>query len=87
MDETKEVIFKKERVSIFYSEEHQNYYLGLPVENGMVEYNEYYEISEKDYDLFCTPDGKEELHRLIAKCRSRQNDDKLLFKPGRLRGS
>ena len=60
-------------------------YLSFPVFNGMAEYTEYYEILPDELDAIMNNEAFRK--RVLAKSRNRQNDDRLLFKPGRMRGS
>lgn len=61
------------------------FYLSFPVSNGLVDYEEYYEIDKASFDLFHTD--------LIAAdafattCRRRERDDLLIQKPGAKRGT
>ncbi|AVB17114.1 MULTISPECIES: hypothetical protein [Pseudomonas syringae group] len=61
------------------------FYLSFPVSNGLVDYEEYYEIDKASFDLFHTD--------LIAAdafattCRRRERDDLLIQKPGAKRGA
>lgn len=78
-------IFRKERFSIGQETENQTYYLSIPVNNGMVEYEEYYEISKEEFERFSA--SLEQMRQVATMCRERRNDDKLIMKPGRLRGT
>ncbi|BCS47127.1 MULTISPECIES: hypothetical protein [Pseudomonas syringae group] len=61
------------------------FYLSFPVSNGLVDYEEYYEIDKASFDLFHTD--------LIAAdafattCRRRERDDLLIQKPDAKRGA
>ncbi|ELP96769.1 MULTISPECIES: hypothetical protein [Pseudomonas] len=61
------------------------FYLSFPVSNGLIDYEEYYEIDKASFDLFHTD--------LIAAdafattCRRRERDDFLIQKPGAKRGT
>lgn len=60
-------------------------YLSIPVSNGLVDYEEYYELDEPQYRLFAADPA---LAVLFAEsCRQRERDDRLLEKPGSNRGS
>ncbi|MGZ9708618.1 hypothetical protein ACXX81_21720 [Pseudomonas sp. GNP013] len=60
-------------------------YLSIPVSNGLVDYEEYYEISPSRFEAFLkTP----ELAQAFAtKCRQRRFDKFLIVKPGSNRGT
>lgn len=77
-------VFRKERYSIDRDLDSGKYYLSFPVFNGMVEYEEYYEILSTEIDSIMKDEGARK--RLLETSRNHQNDDRLLFKPGRLRG-
>ncbi|WP_240326648.1 hypothetical protein, partial [Pseudomonas syringae] len=61
------------------------FYLSFPVNNGLIDYEEYYEIDKASFDLFHTD--------LIAAdafattCRRRERDELLIQKPGAKRGT
>lgn len=80
------IVFREERVAIEWSEKFQKYVISIPVRNDLVEYSEEYEITEEEFDHFASPEGYKDLMALAAKCRARQNDEKLQEKPGRQRG-
>jgi hypothetical protein len=61
------------------------HYLSIPVSNGVVDYEEYYELDSTRYvELLAHP-----LSALpfVAECRRRQHDDLLLQRPGSNRGT
>lgn len=60
-------------------------YLSIPVSNGVVDYEEYYELSGERYAAFL----EEPLTALsfADECRQRQHDDLLIQKPGWNRGT
>lgn len=78
-------VFREERCSIEKDLESGKYYLSFPVFNGMVDYTEYYEIPSNDLNSILNDEKSRK--QLLDKSRSRQNDDHLLFKPGKMRGS
>lgn len=78
-------VFREERFSVGVEETTGKYYLSIPVANLYVEYEEYYEIDPDQYDA--CPTNLDQLKEIAAKSRTRQNDAKLMVKPGRLRGS
>jgi len=77
--------FKDDRFTIGTEMDSGSHYISIPVINPYVEYQEYYKINESEY-LNC-PDNIEILRKIAEKCRSRLNDDNLMMKPGRLRGT
>lgn len=78
-------VFREERFSVGLEETTGKYYLSIPVANPYVEYEEYYEIDPDQYEA--CPTNLDQLKEIAAKSRARQNDAKLMVKPGRLRGS
>jgi hypothetical protein len=81
-------------VDCFVSAEHRfsigrevdsgKFYLSIPVSSRLVDYEEYYEITESEAERFRNdPD----LARQFAeRCRNRMMDDALIIKPGADRG-
>lgn len=61
------------------------FYVSIPVSNGMVGYEEYYEIDRASFELF-----QEDIDAAVdfaMKCRRRELDELLIEKPGTNRGS
>lgn len=84
--EFKDVFFSREdRYSIGVELDSGVHYLSIPVSNGLVDYEEYYEITESQADEFSknTILGSE----FANKCRNHLVDDKLIIKPGADRGT
>lgn len=78
-------VFREERYSIEQDVDSGKYYLSFPVFNGLAEYNELYEIPPGELELIL---GDEKVRmQMVEKSRRRENDDRLLFKPGRVRGT
>ncbi|MDQ4215258.1 hypothetical protein [Microbacterium capsulatum] len=60
-------------------------YLSIPVSNGLVDYEEFYELSRIEYDrLLGSP---QEAARFAEQCRRHEQDDRLIQKPGWNRGT
>ena len=78
-------IFKKERFSIGQEADSGKFYLSFPVSNGLVEYEEYYELTEEEFERFSA--ALVEMRELAELARSRNCDDRLIIKPGSQRGS
>lgn len=78
-------VFRNERFSVGVEETTGKYFISIPVANPFVDYEEYYEIDAAQYHA--CPANLDELKRLAEKCRARQNDARLIVKPGRLRGT
>ncbi len=60
-------------------------YLSIPVSNGPVDYEEYYEISEAQYRLFLADPAA--AVQFAESCRRHERDDLLIQKPGSNRGT
>lgn len=59
-------------------------YLSIPVSNSLVDYEEYYQLSEDEYDSFHQDPAK--AVEFAERCRRREMDHRLIIKPGRDRG-
>lgn len=79
------IVFKKDRFSIGQEIDLKKYYLSIPVSNGLVEYEEYYELTKEEFDRLSN--GVAEVRRLAEQCKLRKADDRLIMKPGAKRGS
>lgn len=77
-------VFRKERYSIEQDAESGRYYLSFPVFNGLAEYDELYEILPGEVESILNDEAAR--RQLVEKSRKRENDERLLFKPGRVRG-
>jgi len=78
-------IFKSERFSVGQEQDSGKFYLSIPVSNGLVEYEEYYEITKEELERFSA--ALVEMRALAELCRSHNEDARLIMKPGRKRGS
>ncbi|WP_082973158.1 hypothetical protein [Mycobacterium sp. E2497] len=61
------------------------YYISMPVSNGIVDYEEYYELTPDQYRHFL--DGRGAAIEFIDACRRRERDHLLLQPPGSNRGT
>ena len=78
-------VSRVDRFSVGYERSLGVWFLSIPVSNGFVDYEEYYEVAPdvleqiaSDYNLFL---------RTVEACRERKMDQFLLVKPGKKRGS
>ena len=78
-------VFNNERFSIEKNVETGNLYVSFPVFNGLAEYSEFYFISDEEYLDFQKDEAK--LFHFVQECKEQKHDDRLLLKPGRLRGT
>jgi hypothetical protein len=60
------------------------YYVSIHVNNRLVDYDEYYEISKESYELFLKDPSAALI--FVESCKARQEDESLMFKPGADRG-
>lgn len=73
------------RYSIGIGSKSGRYYASIPVTNGIVDYEEYYELTQDQYREFLR--DREAAIDFIEACRKREHDDLLLRKPGSNRGT
>lgn len=78
------LINREERFSLGQEKQSGKFYVSIPVSNGLVDYEEYYEIDGRQFELFQV-DLKAALE-FVKRCRSHQADDLLIMKPGKNRG-
>jgi hypothetical protein len=76
---------QKHRYSIGVESTSGRYYASIPVSNGVVDYEEYYGITEAQYREFLSDPGT--AIDFIEACRRREHDDLLLQRPGSNRGT
>lgn len=60
-------------------------YVAIPVSNGIVDYEEYYEVTADQYRLFLDDHGA--AAAFAEACRRHEHDGLLIQKPGRNRGT
>ena len=72
------------RYSLGLDTKTQAHFLSIPVSNGIVDYEEYYEISLQEFATF-TADSAAAL-KFADECRRHEHDELLLQKPGWNRG-
>lgn len=76
---------REHHYSLGHEQDSNRAYLSIPVSNGVVDYEEYYELDEARYSAFLEhPDSA---LQFADECRLRQHDDLLIQKPGRNRGT
>lgn len=78
-------VSREDRFSIGTELDSGRHYVALPVSNGVVDYEEYYEISPQQSEVFLS-DRSAALDFADA-CRRRLHDDLLIEKPGTNRGT
>jgi hypothetical protein len=76
---------KENRYSLGIESQSGRYYASIPVSNGIVDYEEYYEITPEQFQLFSSdPNAAIEF---VESCRRHECDDLLIQKPGSNRGT
>ena len=78
------LVNKAQRYSLGVEEESGRYFASFPVRNDFAEYEEYYELTRSQFDLF--QQDNEAALAFVTECRNRQKDELLIVQPGRLRG-
>ncbi|MFI6433249.1 hypothetical protein [Rhodococcus oryzae] len=76
---------RDERFSIGIDLETDGCYVSIPVSNGLVDYEEYYEIDRETYARFLSDPAV--ASSFAAECRRRDRDELLIIRPGRNRGT
>jgi hypothetical protein len=81
-----DVFFSREdRYSLGTDLETGRYYASLPVSNGVVDYEEYFELSDIQFAEFLADTAK--AVAFADECRRREHDELLMVKPGTNRGT
>lgn len=75
---------REERFAIGIEEESGRYYLSIPVTNGAADYDEFYEISASDYQIYV--DDLTVAIDFARQCKRREKDALLMMRPGSNRG-
>jgi hypothetical protein len=76
---------REDRYSIGVESTSGRYYASIPVSNGIVDYEEYYELTQDQYREFLRDRGT--AIKFIEACRRREHDYLLLQRPGSNRGT
>jgi hypothetical protein len=72
------------RFSLDIDEDTGKTYVAISVFNGMVEYDEWYEVDAEIFERYRVDPAL--AHDFVDRCKRREMDHLLLLKPGRLRG-
>jgi hypothetical protein len=78
-------VFRDERYCLGVESTSERYYASIPVSNGLVDYDEYYELTADQYNNFVT--DHDAAMEFIEACRRHELDRLLLEQPGSRRGS
>ncbi|WP_081292887.1 hypothetical protein [Mycobacterium colombiense] len=76
---------REDRYSIGIESTSGRYYASIPVSNGIVDYEEYYELTPDQYQQFLG--DRKTAVEFIEACRRHEHDDLLLQQPGNNRGT
>lgn len=76
---------REDRYSLGVESDSGRYYASIPVSNGIVDYEEYYELTYDQYQTFL--DHRGAAIEFVESCRRHERDDLLLEKPGSNRGT
>jgi hypothetical protein len=76
---------REDRYSLGVETTSDRHYASIPVSNGIVDYEEYYEITPNQYHLFLSDSGA--AIEFVESCRRHEHDDLLIQKPGSNRGT
>ncbi|MEV6583797.1 hypothetical protein AB0M92_37325 [Streptomyces sp. NPDC051582] len=78
-------VSRADRFSLGAERDSGRYYVSIPVSSGVVDYEEYYELTGERYRAFLADPCA--ASAFAAACRRREHDDLLLLRPGRNRGT
>lgn len=76
---------RDDRYSLGVESTSGRYYASIPVSNGIVDYEEYYEISNEQYRTFLN--DRTAAIEFVEACRRHEHDNLLLEQPGGNRGT
>jgi hypothetical protein len=76
---------KEDRYSLGIESTSGRNYTSIPVSNGIVDYEEYYEITSNQYHTFLS--DRNAAIEFVESCRRHEHDDLLIQKPGSNRGT
>jgi hypothetical protein len=76
---------RTERYALGSERNSGRYYLSIPATNGIVDYSEYYEIDKDSFERYRA--DLDSALPFVVRCRSRQEDPRLMYQPSTRRGS
>jgi hypothetical protein len=80
----KAFVSRENRYSLGVEVESGVHYAAIPVSNQLVDYMEYYKLSDDEYERFLGEPSQ--ALEFVESCRNRQQDQRLFMKPGSDRG-
>ena len=78
-------VHRQERFSLGIEHNSGKYYISIPASNGIVEYEEYYEIDQAMFERFRA--DLDSALPFVIRCRNRQEDPRLMYQPSTRRGT
>jgi hypothetical protein len=76
---------RDDRYSLGIESTSGRHYASIPVSNGIVDYEEYYEITPDQYQAYLG--NRSAAIEFVESCRRHEHDDLLIEKPGGNRGT
>ena len=76
---------RDDRYSLGVESSSGRFYASIPVSNGIVDYEEYYELTPDQYHAFFN--SRDAAIEFIEACRRRERDELLIQQPGSNRGT
>lgn len=80
----KAFVSREHRYSLGLEADSSRHYLAIPVSNQLVDYMEYYRLTDEEYKSF--GDDASRAIEFAESCRRRERDDRLFMQPGADRG-
>ncbi len=80
----KAFVSREHRYSLGMEVDSRVHYAAIPVSNQLVDYMEYYKLTDEEYERFL--DEPSQAVEFVESCRNRQQDERLFMKPGSDRG-
>jgi hypothetical protein len=75
----------EDRYSLGIESTSGRHYASIPVSNGIVDYEEHYEITPEQYEVFSG--NRATAIEFVESCRRHEHDDVLIQQPGSNRGT
>ncbi|MCV7266618.1 hypothetical protein [Mycolicibacterium doricum] len=80
----KAFVSRLDRYSLGVETESGLYYLAIPVSNQMIDYMEYYKLSDEEYEAL--RGDLDQARDFADSCRRHEHDERLFMQPGTDRG-
>ena len=77
--------FSRSPFRYYPSQNAGKFYVAIPVSNGLADYDEYYEIDQPTFERYRA--NLDSAKEFVERCRARQEDSRLILKPGSRRGT